>query len=101
MDTFLVLEWFWNRPTTKREGKVSFEEIHHPQEWKEKKKGISPATVDQPSSPSKTKQAKRNLNFSEKGKEILAQSENILNFPYSDSKEEKEQEVDLTEQVAA
>ena len=41
------------------------------------------------------------MDFSAKEKEAPAQSENILNLPYSDSKEEKEQEVDLTKQVAA
>ena len=41
------------------------------------------------------------MDFSWKEKEAPTQSGNILNLPYSDSEEEKEQEVDLTEQVAA
>ena len=53
-------------------------------------------TVDQSSPTSKTNQAKRNLDFIGKEKEALAQGENILNLPYSDSEEEKEQDVDLT-----
>ena len=72
-----------------------------PRSGNRKRRAISPATVDQPSSPSKTKQAKRNLEFSEKRKEIPAQSENILNFPYSDLEEEREEGVDLAEQVVA
>ena len=39
---------------------------------------------------------KINLDFNGKEKDALAQSGNILNLPYSDSKEEGEQEVDLT-----
>ena len=52
--------------------------------------------MDQPSPTSKTNQAKRNLEFSGKEKEVLAKSGNILNLPYSDSEEEREEEVDLT-----
>ena len=66
-----------------------------PRSGKRKIRDISPATVDQPYSPLKTNQTKRNLDFSEKGKEIPTQSENILNFPYSDSEEEREEGVDL------
>ena len=56
--------------------------------------------VDQPSPTSKTNQAKRNMDFSGKEKEAPAQSGNILNLPYSNSEEEKEQEFDLTKQAA-
>ena len=56
--------------------------------------------MDQPSPTTKINQAKRNLYFSEKQKEALAQSGNIMNLPYSDSEEEREEEVDLTKQVA-
>ena len=57
--------------------------------------------MDHPSPSSKTKQDKINIDFSGKEKEVPAQSENILNLPYSDSEEERGEEVDLTEQVAA
>ena len=57
--------------------------------------------VDRASPTSKTNKAKRNLDFSGKEEEAPAQGKNILNLPYSDSEEEEEQEVDLTEQVAA
>ena len=58
-------------------------------------------TVYQPSPTSKTNQAKINMDFSGKEKDAPTQSGNILKLPYSDSEEEKEQEVDLTKQVAA
>ena len=64
---------------------------------KRKRRAISPVTVDQPSPTAKTNQAKRNLDFSEKEEEAPAQSGNILNLPYSDSEEEREEQVDLTE----
>ena len=34
MGIFFILEWVWNRPAARRERKVTFKEIHHPQEWK-------------------------------------------------------------------
>ena len=49
--------------------------------------------MDQPSPTAKTNQAKRTLDFSGKEKETSAQSGNILNLPYSDSEEEREEEV--------
>ena len=36
-----------------------------------------------------------NLDFSEKGQEVEAHNENILNLPYSNSEEEKEEGADL------
>ena len=57
--------------------------------------------MDQPSPTSKTNQAKRNLDLSGKEKEAPTQSGNILNLPYSDSEEEREEGVDLTEQWIA
>ena len=48
-------------------------------------------TVDRPSPNSKTNQAKINLDFSGKEKEDPTQSVNILNLPYSEEEEEKEQ----------
>ena len=56
-------------------------------------------SVDQPSPTSKTNQAKRNLDFNRK-EEAPTQSGNILNLPYSDLEEERQQEVDLTKQDA-
>ena len=57
--------------------------------------------MDHPFPTSKTNQDKRNLDISGKEKEDPTQSGNILNLPYSDSEEEREEEVDLTEQVVA
>ena len=92
---------FWNEFETglqpEEKGKTPSNKSTTPRSGKRKIRAISPTTVDQPSSPSKTKQAKRNLDFSGKGKEIPAQSENILNFPYSDSEEEREEGADLAE----
>ena len=55
--------------------------------------------MDQPSPTAKTNQAKRTLDFNGKEKEVTAQSGNIMNLPYSDSEEEREEEVNLAEQV--
>ena len=41
------------------------------------------------------------MDFSEKGQEVETHSENILNLPYSDSEEEKEEGADLALQVVA
>ena len=46
--------------------------------------------VDQASPTSKINKAKRNLDFSGKEDEALAQGKNILNLPYSDFEEEEE-----------
>ena len=82
-------------------GKSPSKKSTTPRSGKRKRRAISPITVDQLSPTAKTNQAKRTLDFSGKEKEVPAQSENILNLPYSDSEEEKEGEVDLTEQVVA
>ena len=39
------------------------------------------------------------MDFSEKGQEVAAYSENILNFPYSNLEEEQEEGADLSLQV--
>ena len=57
--------------------------------------------VDQPSPTPKTNRTKRNMDFSGKEEESPTQGKNVLNLPYSDSKEEERQGVDLTKQVAA
>ena len=41
------------------------------------------------------------MDSSEKGQEITTHNENILNLPYSDSKEEQEEGADLALQVVA
>ena len=82
-------------------GKYPSNKSTTPRSGKRKIRDISLAIVEHPSYPSKAKQAKRNLDFSEKGKEIIAHSENILNLPYSDSEEEREEGVDLAKQVVA
>ena len=82
---------FWNGFETglqlEEKGKSPSKKSTTPRSGKRKIRAISPAPVDQPSSPSRNKQAKRNLDFSEKGKEITVHSGNILNLPYSASKE--------------
>ena len=94
---------FWNgfeiglQPEEK--GKSPSKKSSTPRSGKRKRRVISPTTVEQPSSSSKTNKVKRNLDFSEKGKEITAHSENILNLPYSDSEEEREEGDDPAEQV--
>ena len=96
---------FWNgfeidlQPGKK--GKSHSKKSTTPRSGKRKRRAISPTTVVQPPSSSKTKQVKRNLDFSEKGKEITTHSENILNLPYSDSEEEREEVAELEEQVVA
>ena len=90
---------FWNgfkidlQPEEK--GKSPSKNYSTPRSGKMKRRDISPTTAEQPPSSSKTKQDKRNLEFSEKGKEITAHTQNILNLPYSDSEEEREEGVDL------
>ena len=41
------------------------------------------------------------MDFTEKGQEVTTHSGNILNLPYSDSEEEKEEGADLALQVVA
>ena len=68
---------------------------------KRKRRAISPIAVGQ-NSPT-FKKAKKNLDFSNRTEKekAPAQGKNILNLPYIDSKDEEEQGVDLTKQVAA
>ena len=46
--------------------------------------------VDQASPTSKTNKANKNLDFSGKEEEALAQGKNILNLPYIDSEDEED-----------
>ena len=41
------------------------------------------------------------MDFSEKGQEVTTHSENILNLPYSNSEEEKEEGTELALKVVA
>ena len=70
-----------------------------PKSGKRKRRAISPIAVDQASPSPKTKKEKMNLDFSEKAEEVLAPDKNILNLPYSDSKDEEEQKTNLADQV--
>ena len=92
---------FWNEfeigLQPKDKGNSPSKKSTTPRSGRRKRRSISPVTVDQPSPTSKTNQAKINLDFSGKEKETRAESGNILNLLYSDSEEEKEKEVDLTE----
>ena len=94
---------FWNgfetdlRPEEK--GKSPLKKSSTPRSGKRKRRDISPTTIEHPPSSSKTKQVKINMDSSEKGKEITTHSGNILNLPYSDSEEEREEGADLAVQV--
>ena len=94
---------FWNgfeiglQPEEK--GKSLAKKSNTPRSGRRKRRAISPVAAEQPFSFSKAKKVKRNLDFSEKGQEVAAHSENILNPPYSDSEEEKEEGADLALQI--
>ena len=96
---------FWNgfeiglQPEEK--GKSPAKKSSTPRSGKRKRRAISLATTEQPPSSSKAKKVKRNLDFSEKGQEVTTHSGNILNLPYLDSEEEKEEGADLALQVVA
>ena len=72
--------------------KSSSKKYSIPRSGKRKRRAISPISVDQASPTSKTKKAKRNLDFSEKTEkeEASAQDKNVLNLPYIDSEDEEE-----------
>ena len=55
--------------------------------------------MDRTSLVPKTNKAKIKIDFGGKVEEAPTQGKNILNLPYTDSKDEEEQEVDLTKQV--
>ena len=65
---------FWNEFETslqlEEKGKSPSKKSTTPRSGKRKRRAISSTTIDQTSSPYKTNQAKRNLDISEKGKEI-------------------------------
>ena len=96
---------FWNGFDTslhpEEKGMSHSKNSSTPRSGKRKRRDISPTTVEQPPSSSKDKQVKRNLDFSEKGQEITAHSGNILNLPYLESEEEREEGADLAVQVVA
>ena len=74
---------------------ISAKKYSTPRSGRRKRRAISPAAAEQPPSSSKAKKVKRNLDFSEKGQEVATHSENVLNIPYSHSKEELEVGADL------
>ena len=84
---------FWNGFETglqpEEKGKSPAKKYSTPRSGKRKRRAISPPAAEHPPSSSKAKKVKRNLDFSEKGQEVTSHSGNILNFPYSYSKEEK------------
>ena len=84
---------FWNGFETglqlEEKGKSHVRKSSTPRSGKRRRRAISPvATTEKPPSSSKTKKEKRNLDFSEKGQEVEAHEENVLNLPYSDYEEE-------------
>ena len=98
---FLLWNEFETSLQPEDKGKSPSKKSTTPRSGKRKRRAISPVTVDHPSPTSKINQAKRNLDFSGEEKEAPTQSGNILNLPYSGSEEEREEEIDLIEQVAA
>ena len=86
---------FWNGFETglhpEEKGKSPAKNFSTPRSGRRKRTAISPAAAEQPSSSSKAKKVKRNLDFSDKAEEVTTHSENILNLPYSDSEEEQEE----------
>ena len=91
---------FWNgfekglQPEEK--GKSPAKKSSTPRSGRRRGRAISPtATTEQSPSSSKTKKAKRNLDFNEKGQEAEAHQENVLNLPYLDSEEEQEEDAAL------
>ena len=96
---------FWNGFETglypEEKGKSPSKKSSIPRSGRTKRSAISPTTTEQPPSSSKAKEVKRNLDFSEKGHKVTTHSGNILNLPYSYSKEEREEGADLAVQVVA
>ena len=95
---------FWNgfeiglQPEEK--GKSLAKKSSTPRSGRRNRRAISLAVAaEQPPSSSKAKKVKKNLDFSEKGQEVEAHNENILNLPYSDSEEEQEEGADLALQI--
>ena len=90
---------FWNGFETglqpEEKGKSPPKKYSTPRSGRRKRRAISLAAAKQPSSSSKVKKVKRNLDFSEKGQEVATHCENILNLPYSDSEEEQEEGANL------
>ena len=76
------------KPEEKR--KSSSKKSSTPRSGKRKRRAISSIAVDQSSPYPKTKNAKRNLDFSEntEKEEDSSQDKNVLNLPYSDSEDE-------------
>ena len=103
------MEWpyflFWNGFETglqpEEKGKSPAKKSSTPRSGKRKRRAISPAASEQLPSSSKANKVKRNLDFSEKGQEVTTHSENILNLPYLEEEEEKEEGADLALQVVA
>ena len=92
---FLFWNWFETGLHPEEKGKSPAKNSSTPRSGRIKRRDISPAAAKHPPSSSKAKKVKRNLDFSEKGQEAETHNENILNLPYSDSKEEQEEGVDL------
>ena len=95
----------WNEFKTELQPEVkkrsSSKRSSTPRSGKRKTRAISPIAVDQTSPYSKTKKAKRNLDFNKKTEkeEASSQDKNVLNLPYIDSEDEEEQGADLANQV--
>ena len=100
-DYFLFWNGFEAGLQPEEKGKSPAKKSSTPRSGKRKRRAISPVAAEQPPSSSKANKVKRNLDFSEKGQEVAAHSENILNLPYSDSEEEKEEGADLALQIVA
>jgi hypothetical protein len=86
---------FWGEfepePQPKDKKKTSSTKSSTPQSSKRKRRAISPVIAEEPTSSSKSKRAKKMLDFSQatEGK-TSASGKNVLNLPYTDSEEEVE-----------
>ena len=83
---------FWNGFKTglqpEEKGKSHAKKSSTPRSGRRRRAISLAIATEQPPSSSKTKKAKMNLDFGEKGQEAEAHQENVLNLPYSDSEEE-------------
>jgi hypothetical protein len=86
---------FWGEfepePQPKNKKKTSSTKSSSPQRSKRKRRAISPVITEEPTSSSKSKKAKKKLDFSQvaEGK-TSASGKNVLNLPYTDSEEDLE-----------
>jgi hypothetical protein len=97
---------FWGEfepePQPKDKKKTSSTKSSTPQSSKRKRRAISPVMAEEPTSSSKSKRAKKMLDFSQATEgQASAPDKNVLNLPYTDSEEDLESvEGEIPEQAA-